>query len=95
MTEEAKEIEVEVVEIDGIAPVAAKDRAEENPRREDDWPDWRQWQGRVTKLDSRWWPLWVFLGAIALVLMLTVGLVVAVVFVIVRLCLKLVRAVFR
>jgi len=27
MTEEAKEIEVEVVEIDGIAPVAAKETA--------------------------------------------------------------------
>ena len=95
MTEEAKEIEVEVVEIDGVAPVAVPDRADEIPRREDDWPDWRQWQGRVTKLDSRWWPLWVFLGLIALALMLTVGLVVAVVFVIFRLCLKLVRAVFR
>lgn len=95
MTEEAKEIEVEVVEIDGVAPVAVPDRADEIPRREDDWPDWRQWQGKVTRLDSRWWPLWVFLGLIALALMLTIGLVIAVVFVIFRLCLKLVRAVFR
>lgn len=95
MTEEAKEIEVEVVEIDGVAPVAKPEPADENPRRGGDWQDWRQWQGRVTKLDGRWWPLWVFLGVIALVLMLTVGLVVAVVFVILRLCAKLVRAVLR
>lgn len=95
MSEQAKEIEVEVVEIDGIAPVAVTDHADENPRRGGDWQDWRQWQGRVMKLDSRWWPLWVFLGLIALVFLLTVGLVIAVVFVIVRLCLRLLRAVFR
>jgi hypothetical protein len=95
MPEETKEIEVEVVEIDGIAPVARPDHADEIPRRGGDWQDWRQWQGRVTKLDSRWWPLWVFLGIIALGLMLTVGMVIAVVFVIVRLCARLVRAVFR
>lgn len=99
MTEEAKEIEVEVVEIDGVAPVAVPERAHESPhedpRGNGDWPDWRQWQGRVTKLDSRWWPLWVFLGIIALGLMLTVGLVIAVVFLILRLCARLVRAVFR
>lgn len=95
MPEETKEIEVEVVEIDGVAPVAKPDHADENPRLGGDWPDWRQWQGRVTKLDSRWWPLWVFLGVIALGLMLTVGLVIAVVFVILRLCARLVTAVFR
>lgn len=95
MPEETKEIEVEVVEIDGIAPVAVPDRADESPRGGGDWPDWRQWQGKALKLDSRWWPLWVILGLIALVFLLTVGLVIAVVFVIVRLCLRLVRAVFR
>lgn len=95
MTEEAKEIEVEVVEIEGIAPVAVPDRADDHPGRGGDWQDWRQWQGRMTRLDSRWWPLWVFLGLIALVFMLTIGLVAAVVFVIVRLILRLVRAVLR
>lgn len=94
MTKEATEIEVEVVEIDGLAPVAPQVRADEAPPP-NDWQDWRQWQGRVRTLDSRWWPLWVFLGIIALALLLTVGLVIAVVFVIANLLIKLMRAIFR
>ena len=93
MTKEATEIEVEVVEIDGLAPVAPQTRAGETSRARGDWQDWRQWQGKVRTLDSRWWPLWVFLGIIALFLLLTVGLVLAVVFLIVRVCLKVIRAV--
>jgi len=89
MTKEATEIEVEVVEIDGVTPAAPQASAEE-PRPQ---KDWRQWQGKVRQLDSRWWPLWVVLGIIALVLLLTVGLVLGVVFVIVQLCKKLIRAV--
>jgi hypothetical protein len=95
MTKEVTEIEVEVLEIDGIAPVVAQERAAESPpqQHQGDWQDWRQWQGRVRRLDSRWWPLWLFLGIVALGLALTVGLVVAVVFVILRVFLKIVRAV--
>ena len=92
MTKEATEIEVEVVEIDGVAPLARKVPAEESQTR-GDWQDWRQWQGKVRTLDSRWWPLWVFLGIIALVLFLTVGVALAVVFLIVRVCMKVIRAV--
>lgn len=92
MSKEATEIEVEVVEIDGVVPSAPRTRGDgeepPEPRR-----DWRQWQGKVRQLDGRWWPLWVLLGIIALVLMLTVGLVLGVVFVIVRLCRKILRAV--
>lgn len=88
---DATEIEVEVVEIDGVAPaVAREDRAEEAPRH-----DWRQWQGRVSRLDARWWPLWVLLGIIAVVLCLTLGLVIAAVYVVVRIFRKIVRAVVR
>ncbi len=94
MTKEATEIEVEVVEIDGLAPVVPQARAGEAPRQSD-WQDWRQWQGRVRTLDSRWWPLWVFLGIIALALLLTVGLVIAVVFVVIRIFLKIIRAILR
>ena len=92
MTKEATEIEVEVLEIDGVAPVTKSATAEESPQPGGDWQDWRQWQGRVRRLDSRWWPLWVFLGIIALALLLTVGLVLGVVFVIIRLCGKVIRA---
>ena len=88
---DATEIEVEVVEIDGVTPVVAReDGAEEAPRQ-----DWRQWQGRVSRLDARWWPLWVLLGIVAVVLCLTLGLVVAAVYVVVRIFRKIVRAVLR
>jgi hypothetical protein len=92
MTKEATEIEVEVVEIDGLAPVAPQARATGTSQTRGDWQDWRQWQGKVRTLDSRWWPLWVLLGIIALFLLLTVGLVLAVVFLIIRVCLKVIRA---
>ncbi len=96
MTQEVTEIEVEVVEIDGIAPSAPQPRAsEEAPPRRSDWQDWRQWQGRVTRLDSRWWPLWVFLGVIALALALTVGLVLGVIIVIFRILRGFVRAILN
>ena len=91
MPEPIKEIEVEVVEIDGVAPVVANEPEPISGERR----VWNQWQGRVRRLDSRWWPLWVILGVIALALALTVGLVVGVIFVIVRLCLNLIRAVLR
>ncbi len=92
MLPEATEIEVEVLEIDGVAPVVTQTRAEEYPSQQGGRQDWRNWQGQVRKLDSRWWPLWVFLGIIAVVLALTVGLVLGVLFLIARICLKIVRA---
>lgn len=70
-------IEAEVVEIDGIA-------VEPRPVREEkgaDWKGWSSWQGRVKRLDARWWPLWAVLGFIALVIAVAVGMCVAVVFV--------------
>jgi hypothetical protein len=38
----------------------------------------------LRKLDRRWWPLWVLLGMVLLFLVLTVGVVVGIVFVILR-----------
>jgi hypothetical protein len=90
MTQETTEIEVEVLEIDGVAPVAAK----ETPPSRDDWQDWRQWGGRVRRLDVRWWPLWVVLGCIALFLALTVGLVLGLLYAVFRIILGIFRAVF-
>lgn len=94
MTRHVTEIEVEVVEIDGIAPVVPEPRGGKTEPR-NDWRDWRQWQGKVRRLDSRWWPLWGFLGIIALGFLLTVSLLVAVVFGILRGGLHLVRAILR
>lgn len=95
MTQEATEIEVEVVEIDGITPAAPQASAEEKPQPRGDWQDWRQWQGRVTRLDSRWWPVWVFLGVIALALALTVGVIIGVIVLIFRLLQGFVRLIQR
>jgi hypothetical protein len=91
MPQDSKEIEVEVVEIDGVAPVVRREPEPVSGERR----VWSHWQGRVRRLDSRWWPLWVILGIIAIALALTVGLVVGVIFVIVRLFLNLIRAVLR
>ena len=92
MTNEPQAIEVEVVEIDGAAPPVKVESREETPRQ---WQDWQQWQGRIRRLDSRWWPLWVFLGVIAVALFLTVGLVIGIVFVIFRILSGILRAIFR
>ena len=88
MTQESQAIEVEVIEIDGAAPPAKVDRQEQAPRQ------WQNWQGRIRKLDSRWWPLWVLLGAIGVVLLLTLGLVLGIVFVIFRILSAILQAIF-
>jgi hypothetical protein len=70
-------IEAEVVEIDGVA-------IEPRPGREEkgtDWKGWSSWQGRVKRLDVRWWPLWAVLGFVALVITVAVGMCAAVLFV--------------
>lgn len=88
--QEPQAIEVEVVEVDGITQPTRFETADE-PRPQQ---DWRQWQGRVKTLDSRWWPLWVVLGLVAVVLMLTVGVVVLVIFVIFRVLVGIKRLIF-
>ncbi len=95
MTQQTTEIEVEVLEIDGMTPVAAPQRTPDPTGARRDWQDWRHWQTRVKRLDSRWWPLWLFLGLILVVLFLTVGLVVGVVFLIMRLLMNAFRALTR
>lgn len=75
-------IEAEVVEIDGIAvePRPMSGGASDSRRR----IDWAVWQGRVKRLDARWWPLWLVLGIIVLVLAAAVGVCVAVIFIVWR-----------
>jgi hypothetical protein len=72
-------IEVEVVEIDGIAvePRPVREEARHTGGR----IDWSVWQGRVKRLDTRWWPLWLILGSLVLVVAVAVGMCLAVVFV--------------
>lgn len=85
MTQTTQQIEVEVVEIDGVAPTIHGAPPA---------PAAQSWQGRIRMLDARWWPLWVLLGAIAIALLLTVGLVIAVIFVIFRILNAIGRALF-
>ena len=87
MTNESQAIEVEVLEIDGEVPAAkAESRVDQETRQ-----PWQNWQGRVRQLDARWWPLWVFLGVIAVALMLTVGVFIGIIFLI----FKIIRGVIR
>ncbi len=89
MTDEPQAIEVEVLEIDGAAPPAKVESGGESQSRQ----PWEKWQGRVRQLDARWWPLWVFLGIIAVALLLTVGVVLGVIFLIFRIIRGFLRAI--
>lgn len=86
MTKEASEIEVEVVEVENTLPAAGRQAARDVPpsteRRE-----WRHWQGRVRRIDARWWPLWVIPGIVILGLAALAGAVIGLmmlVFVLIR-----------
>lgn len=82
-------IEAEVIEIDGRVPpqVAARDEtagAGSSRFR-------AGMRGAVLNLDRRWWPLWVLLGVVAVVLAATVGVVLGACY----LTLSLIRVFFR
>lgn len=72
-------IEAEVVEIDGVAVVPKPVR--EESAKGAPWVRWGSLQGQVKRLDMRWWPLWLVLGFVALVVLVAAGMVAAVVFV--------------
>lgn len=92
-TKESEAIEVEVVEVDGITvPERPQPAGESPPPRTG--PGWQQWQGKVMNLDSRWWPLWVFLGIIGVAILMTVGVVIGVIFVIFRIIKAILNAIF-
>jgi len=82
LKEDSQAIEVEVIEIDGVAHSAP--REEEQTGKGAPWNNWQNWSGRVRQLDSRWWPLWVVLGILVLGLILTVGVFFAIIYVIAR-----------
>ena len=87
MTRNEPTIEAEVVEIDGVA---VQPRPAPKQMESPDWSKWKSWQGRVKKLDSRWWPLWLILGFIAIVLIVAIGMCVAVVWITYKLLVGLV-----
>ncbi len=91
MPSEPETLEAEVLEIDGIAPAPSPAGPTENPRG---WQDWRTWQGRIRMLDARWWPLWLFLGIIAITLILTIGLVLGILFITLRILTRILRSFF-
>ncbi len=93
MTQEPQAIEVEVVEIDGRTPPAMSPHREESPPRQS-WQGWQSWPGLVRRLDSRWWPLWVILGSVAVFLLLTVGVFVGILYLIFRIVSGILRAIF-
>jgi len=94
MTTEPQAIEVEVVEIDGVAPVAKSESYQEAPPRQQ-WQDWQQWQGQIRRLDSRWWPLWVVLGTVAVLLLLTFGVVFGAIYIVFKIISSFLRILFR
>jgi hypothetical protein len=86
-------VEVEVTEIDGTNTRNERPQPTPQPtgRRNNHWT--AGWGGRVRTLDARWWPLWLLLGIVALVLVLTVGLVLAIFYLAFRIVLGAVRAI--
>lgn len=96
MKQEEPILEAEVVEIDGVA-VESRPKVEPTHSQQSRRVDWQSWQGKVRVLDKRWMPLWIVLGVIAIILLVTVGLLVAVfvfLFLIVKTILRAFFAIF-
>lgn len=93
MKAEGEVVEVEVVEIDGIAvdPRPEKDvETEVRGRR----VVWGNWQGQVRRLDRRWMPLWIALGVVFGAVILVFGVLIAMVVVVFLVLRAILRAVF-
>lgn len=89
-------MDVEVLDVDDRLPSLREvGRTNANPSRQAASPPWSNWGGIIRRLDSRWWPLWVLLGVLALALLLTIGLVIGIILVALRLTNRLLRALFR
>ena len=76
-------IEAEVIEIDGQKPPERESWADSSPMKSFRW-----------RLDRRWWPLWVLLTMVGVVVMMTLGLVLGSIYLIFVLIRGLMRALF-
>lgn len=94
---ESTEIEVEVVEIDGMTAASASGRSEDHeaPRHsfEGAWRQARHFDLR--RIKPRWWPLWVMAALVALAIVMTLGVATAIAFLLVRLAWRLLGRLFR
>lgn len=98
MRAEPQAIEVEVVEVDGMVPASKPFTEEERPFPESGKGGGMPWgglQGRVLKLDSKWWPVWALLGIVAVFFLLTFGLVIGALFLVAWALRKTLRMIFR
>ncbi len=95
MTQPTREIEVEVLEIDGIAPLVTPPRPAAAAPPQTPWGEWQRWPGRVRHLDRRWWPLWGILAVLGLSVLLTFGLLLGMLVVVWRILRMVIRAVMR
>lgn len=73
-------IEAEVLEIDGEAPAPSAEAPRRGPRQ------------FAVRLDRRWWPLWTVLAVVGVALMLTVGTILAAVYLVFALLRGVLRA---
>jgi len=88
--QEPQEIEVEVVEVDGVR-VEPRPQAS-NPDHTANTPQWQKWSARARQLPAFWWPVWILLGIIGVALLLTVGSVVALVYAVFHILQRLLRS---
>ncbi len=72
-------LEAEIIEIDGKPPPVVDDEPASSSQTARPW---------MVRLDRRWWPLWVLLGAVAVVFGLVFGAI-YVVFALIRSALRL------
>jgi uncharacterized membrane protein len=93
MKQDDQILEAEVIEIDGVA-VEPRPEVDASGSQRSRRVDWQNWQGKISVLDKRWMPLWIVIGVIAFVLLVTVGLVTAVLVMIYLIVKALLRAVF-
>ena len=99
-------IEVEVIEIDGKVPpppnLNARPATSLRRGAEDEdasssghpWTNWQRWPGQARNLNPLWWPVLIVGGGILLVVFLTVGLALGVLFVIYRIVRTVLGALF-
>lgn len=93
MKSEGEVVEVEVVEIDGVAVEPKPEKSAETEQRGRR-VVWGNWQGQVRRLDRRWMPLWIALGVVFGLVILVVGVLIAMVAVVFLVLRAILRAIF-